>query len=125
MFVFRSERMRQLERALTDGHHILLCRYVVDELRDVVERKFPVRAVDLDGFLRTFPFSVVPTPRDLKSGDYPPIRDEADLPVLASAIVAQADILVTGDADFSESAVASLAVMTPGEFIASCERGQD
>jgi len=32
---------------------------------------------------------------------YPGIRDEKDLPILASAIIEDVDVLITGDADFA------------------------
>ena len=48
----------------------------------------------------------------------PPIRDEADIPILVSVIIAQPDILITGDQDFHKSEIQEyVAVYTPSDFL--------
>lgn len=50
----------------------------------------------------------------------PPIRDPADLPILASAMLAQPDILVTGDNDFHTPEIQEyFTVLTPADFLKS------
>lgn len=41
MIFFPSSQTRELAKRLTDAHQIIVCDYVIEELRLVVERKFP------------------------------------------------------------------------------------
>lgn len=41
MIFFPSNQTRELARRLTEAHQIVVCDYVIEELRLVVERKFP------------------------------------------------------------------------------------
>jgi predicted nucleic acid-binding protein len=44
------------------------------------------------------------------------LRDKKDNPILASAILADADVLVTGDKDFAELSIERPLIMTITEF---------
>ena len=59
MFLFTSVKMNELKTILCEHHHIFLCTYVVDELKDVVNRKFPSKKCKLDQFLNSFSFILV------------------------------------------------------------------
>jgi predicted nucleic acid-binding protein len=48
---------------------------------------------------------------------YPKIRDNDDMPLLASAIEAKVNILITGDKDFDEIMIKSPKIMKPREYI--------
>jgi predicted nucleic acid-binding protein len=41
------------------------------------------------------------TPTEIDPDLYPKIRDKKDYPILASAIIADVDVFITGDKDFS------------------------
>ena len=45
------------------------------------------------------------------------IRDVNDRPILRADLNAKADILLTGDKDFSDIEIDKPEIMTPGEFI--------
>ena len=45
------------------------------------------------------------------------IRDVCDRPILRAAIMARADVLLTGDKDFLESGIEHPRIMTAAEFI--------
>ena len=45
------------------------------------------------------------------------IRDINDRPILRAAIMAKADILLTGDKDFLESSIKHPKILTPAEFL--------
>jgi predicted nucleic acid-binding protein len=50
----------------------------------------------------------------------PPIRDIADLPILVSVMVAQPDIVVTGDHDFHTPEILEhFTVLSPSDFLRS------
>lgn len=40
------------------------------------------------------------TPTEIDKDIYPKIRDKKDYPILASAIIADVDVFITGDKDF-------------------------
>jgi putative PIN family toxin of toxin-antitoxin system len=117
MFLFPSEKMNRLKNDLCEYHQILLCSYVIDEMKDVVARKFPARENELDDFFQSYPFAMSYTPERFDKTAYPSIRDDFDLPVLASAILGDVDVLITGDKDFSDIDIEKPEILTPTEFI--------
>jgi predicted nucleic acid-binding protein len=119
MFIFPNERMNQLKHLLCTDHQILLCTYVVEELKDVVARKFPKKSSDVDWFLQSFPYTFVYTPEQFDPAAYPSIRDIADLPVLVSAMLEDADILITSDKDFDDVDIEKPEILKPHEFLAA------
>ena len=89
---------------------------MIEELKNVVQRKFEGRAAELDHFLTVLPFEYVYTPDEMDE-DLFEIRDEMDYPVLYSAIVEDVDILITGDKDFSDIDIEKPEILTPNEFV--------
>lgn len=81
---------------LSDNHSIVLCDYAIEELRLVVERKFPAKMVALERFFLELPFDLVHTPKNINVGDFPSVRDQKDSPILATAIMEDVDVFVTG-----------------------------
>lgn len=77
-------------------HVVISSEPLLDELRDVLERKFRQRAVDVRSALQLFTetFTLV-VPGAL---DPPTCRDRDDL-VLATALAGQCTAIVTGDQD--------------------------
>jgi predicted nucleic acid-binding protein len=59
---------------------------------------------------------VVPVTADAYSNENT-IRDVKDRPILRAAINAGADILLTGDKDFTESTVTQPKIMTAAQFV--------
>jgi len=95
----------------------MICSYVVDEMKDVINRKFKSKINELDEFLQSFPFEFVYTPEYFNLSEYPGIRDASDLPVLVSAILEDADILITGDKDFNDIEIEKPEILTPSGFM--------
>lgn len=77
-------------------HELVLCDRNIYELRDVLERKAPQALVDVDVFLAELGYDLVPAP------EYPQklISDPKDQPILNAAIIANVDIIITGDKHF-------------------------
>lgn len=115
MFVFKS--MKQVIDKITEKYSIVLCSYVIDELHEVVERKFPNKQQDLEDFLLKLPFEFIYTPKTVENNDLFKIRDADDEKVLYSAIIADVDILLTGDKDFSDIDIEKPEILTPNEFL--------
>jgi putative PIN family toxin of toxin-antitoxin system len=116
-FVLSSHYLLQLIDALTERHTIVLSTYVIDELKRITKHKFPAQYDCLETFLYELPFELVYTPEKIDEAKYPHIRDPHDLPILASAILADADILLTGDNDFAVVEIKRPKVMRAREFL--------
>jgi len=117
-FTLRSQRMLALIDAITAKHTIVLPSYVLDELLDVVRQKFPLKIHQTEMFLRELPYEPFETPDDLNEADYPKINDPKDLPVLASAILADADVLLSGNGrHFGNLDIRRPEPLTPAQFL--------
>ena len=117
MLFFPSDQTRELAKRLTDSHQIVICDYVIEELRLVTERKFPAKKHSLEQFFLELPYELVYTPRELDPGDYPEMRDAKDYPILATAIMEGIDVFLTGDRDFLVLDVEMPEILTMREFL--------
>ncbi len=104
-----------LERIIVE-HKLVLCSYIIDELHDVFERKFRHKIEALEIFLGELSFEMGYTPKNIDPGEYPDIRDKDDLPILASAILSEVDIFVTGDKDFHSMRIEKPKIVTLKDF---------
>jgi putative PIN family toxin of toxin-antitoxin system len=115
--VFRSKRMNEIIRLLSEKHSLVLCSYVVNELHEVINDKFSDHAGDVSKFLLELPFELVYTPQELPKHELFEIRDEYDEKVLYSAIIADVDVLVTGDKDFCDIEIERPEILSPMVFL--------
>lgn len=113
--VFRSTKMADMIDYIAEKHTLVICSYVIEEFENVVTRKSLKYKNVIDVFLSKLSFEMVYTP-EWKEG-MPTIRDEKDKPILASAITADVDMLITGDKDFSNVDIERPEIMTPSEFL--------
>ena len=108
----------QVLKVIIEEHQLILCSYSLTEVSRVIEHKFPGLVAKWDAFLTTLEFELSYTPSDLRTIRSPHIRDPKDLPILVSAILAQPDLLITGDQDFHTEEIADvIEVCTPAEFL--------
>lgn len=98
--LFRSSRLAALAERVSDEHTLVLSSQIIDELRMVMDMKFPHKKAACEAFLNKLSFEMVLTPRYVDPSIYPRIRDKSDYPILASAIIADVDVFITGDKDF-------------------------
>ncbi len=117
MIFFPSDQTRELVRRLAGRHRIVVCDYVAEELRLVTERKFPMKRAVLDQFFRELPFELVYTPQALDLSEFPSVRDAKDSPILATAILEDVDVFVTGDKDFLVLDIEIPDIVTIAEFL--------
>lgn len=117
MIFFPSAQTRKLAKRLTDNHQIVVCDYVIGELRLVTDRKFPEKRGALERFFLELPFELVYTPKALDLGGFPEMRDIKDSPILATAIMEGIDIFLTGDKDFLVLDVDMPEIVTMTEFL--------
>lgn len=99
-----------------EEHQMVLCSFVVDELKAVITRKFPQKIKVIDRLLVQMSYDFVYTPEEMETGLFQ-IRDTKDYPVLYTAIIEDVDILITGDKDFSDIEIEKPEILTPSEFI--------
>ncbi len=114
---FPSAQTHNLIRVLSNEHRIILCDYVIEELRLVVERKFSSRKDALEKFFVELPFDLSLTPKRIDSGDFPSMRDRKDSPILATAILEDVDLFITGDRDFLVLDIQNPKILTMTEFL--------
>lgn len=107
-----------LLKALVSPYQPVTCDYVIDELRRKFHEKWPDRITELDAFLYTSlsVIEVVKTP-ETSIADENLIRDEKDRPILRAALDAGADLFLTGDKDFLESAVTDPRIISVYDFL--------
>lgn len=105
-----------LKFAVRNAFTICLCMFSIDEMRLVIKRKFPGKIQILEQFLSAFSYELLLTPSVLPQ-NLPSIRDVNDLPILASAIMGDVDILLTGDKDFDSVDVERPTILTPATFM--------
>lgn len=115
--VFRSTIMNEIIKSLATKHSLVLCSYVVAELRYVVKEKFPSKVKQIEAFLVNLPFEYFYTPEPIPKHHLFEIRDKDDEAVLYSAITADVDALITGDKDFANIDVERPEILTPSEFL--------
>jgi len=96
---------------------LLLPVYATNELKKSIGEKYPKLSNQVDNFLDSLnytpiPISDEPPPEHLKQ-----IRDAKDIPILQAALDSNADILITGDKDFSNVTLESTKIMTISKFM--------
>ena len=114
-FVFQSKKIYAVIDYIVLNHELVISTYVINELCDVVERKFPQMAAELDEFLTTLSFTPAYTPKHSRPGLFE-IRDECDYPVLYTAIIESIDVFITGDKDFDDVEIEKPAIMNVAKF---------
>ena len=101
---------------IVKNHKLVLCQYTLDELKNVFKKKFPKRIEYFNKFVKKLKYELIDM--DIKEyAKYPSIRDIDDIPLLANAIEAKADILITGDKDFDNIKIKTPQIIKPVEYI--------
>jgi predicted nucleic acid-binding protein len=59
--LFPGQKMNALMEKVTTGHQLVLSSYIVDELFDVTQRKFPDKVETVDTLLSQLPYELVYT----------------------------------------------------------------
>ncbi len=101
---------------ILNNHKIIICKQTLKELENVCKRKFTNRIKIMNSFLSSIEYELVDF-KELDYKKYPKIRDDCDLPILASAIESNADILITGDKDFEEIKIKKPKIISPKKYI--------
>ena len=124
LLVFSSKKMNQMMECIFTEHQLVLSSYIVEELKNVVRKKFPNKAGVVDTLLAKMNYEYVYTP-DILDETLFEIRDVKDYPALYTAILEDVDVFVTGDSDFSDVDVVKPEILTPAEFWDRCFNERD
>ena len=103
-------------RLVLAEHELITAEVVLHELKQVLKQKIQLPAEQIEEILAFLENQTVqPKPKSVSSI---PVRDEDDQWVLASALAAKADMLVTGDKDLLDAAgqVSDLTITDPRGF---------
>ncbi len=111
-----------LIKALSPPHCAIICQYSIEEVRRVCRKKFPQKEASFDKFFSMLALSVeiVATPPQASEASAigeAKIRDVNDRPIYRSAVVANANILLTGDKDLLEAEITSMDICTAATFL--------
>ena len=115
LLLFPNQRMNAMMEHIFKEHELVLSSFVVDELKDVVRRKFPAKVKVVDKLLLKMSYELVYTPEEIDETLFD-INDPNDYAVLYTAIIEDVDVLITGDKDFAKIEIEKPEILTPAEF---------
>ena len=115
LLLFPNQRMNAMMEHIFKEHELVLSSFVVDELKDVVRRKFPAKVKVVDKLLLKMSYELVYTPEEIDETLFD-INDPNDYAVLYTAIIKDVDVLITGDKDFAKMEIEKPEILTPTEF---------
>ncbi|MBQ4235473.1 MAG: putative toxin-antitoxin system toxin component, PIN family [Treponema sp.] len=108
-FVFGGKAGKLFELLFESQHTILVSDYVDSEFKAKLFQKWPDKAEKVYSLYHTLPISFCQSSTELHGN----LRDKKDIPVLSDAIFNHADIILSGDKDFLESALESPQIFSP------------
>jgi putative PIN family toxin of toxin-antitoxin system len=111
--LFPASRPAQALFQITEHHRLILCDYIISELRNVVARKRSDLLDDIDVLLAKLSFELVAAPQEPSKL----IPDPKDHPILNAAIIADIDIIISGDSHFLKLKLEHPKTMSVAEFL--------
>ena len=114
--LFPNGKTAKVFSHLLRKHTVIISSYTREECKEVFEKKFPTKMKQLEIFFNGINFEEFATPDKIDRQKYPNMRDVKDLPVLASAILSDSDILLTGDKDFADVKIDKPLIFTPTRY---------
>lgn len=111
--LFPKSKPSQALLHIADHHEIVLCDRNITELRDILTRKAPQLLADAEVLLAELSYELIPAVDHAEKL----IRDAKDQPILNAAIVADVDIILTGDKDFLSLDMEHPKCMTVAQFL--------
>ena len=117
LFVFKGKRFEELIIKVCLQHTLVMNSVILDELSEVVDKKFNNKTDSLNNFLEKIPYEFVTTSEDVQELMDFQIRDKNDEKILVSAMEANVDVFITGDKDFLDAKINKPIILTPTEFL--------
>ena len=94
-------------------HKLVLSDYNINEFRRIAMEKFSHEQADIDLFLSELSFELILAPESLQRL----IADPKDAPILYAAIIADVDIIISGDKHFLELNLERPKTMNAAEYL--------
>lgn len=110
--LFPASSLAKVLLHIAGAHDLILCDHIVTEIRDVVSRKRPDLLADIDVLLAQLSYELVITPQ--APGKL--IEDPKDQPILNAAIMADVDVIVSGDKHFLKLDLERPKTLSPAQF---------
>lgn len=114
--LFPQGKVASVFSYIIETHDLIIASYSIKECETVFNKKFPSKKEYLTLFFDNLTFELFETPTQIQQEKYPHIRDIKDLPILVSAILSDADVLITGDKDFEEIKITKPLIFTPSQY---------
>lgn len=100
---------------IAQHHEIVLCDQNIRELRDILRRKAPKYLPAAERFIAELTFELIPAVEFFEKK----MRDEKDQPILNAAVLADVDMILTGDKDFLSLDLDRPKCITVAEYLES------
>ena len=111
--LFPNSKPAQALMHVAEYHDMVLCDRNIVEIRDILRRKAPKYLPDAEVLLAELSYELIPAVDHAEKL----IRDAKDQPILNAAIVADIDIILTGDKDFLSLDIEHPKCMTAADFL--------
>ena len=111
--LFPNSKLAQALMHVAEYHDMVLCDRNIVEIRDILQRKAPKYLPDAEVLLAELSYELIPAVDHAEKL----IRDAKDQPILNAAIVADVDIILTGDKDFLSLDMEHPKCMTAADFL--------
>ena len=111
--LFPNSKPAQALMHVAEYHDMVLCDRNIVEIRDILRRKAPKYLPDAEVLLAELSYELIPAVDHAEKL----IRDAKDQPILNAAIVADIDIILTGDKDFLSLDLEHPKCMTAAVFL--------
>ena len=115
--IFNSEKLKNLLEHICQNYQLVVSSTIIDEIRDVIERKFPEKQENMEKFLYKLPYEYEYVPDTIIEEQTVEVRDPKDTPILYSAIVTDVDVFISGDKDFEDIQIEKPEILKPSEFL--------
>ena len=111
--LFPESRPAKALIKIVEQHDLVLCDYIISELRNVVSRKRPDLLAGIDILFANLPFTLISTKHESDML----ISDPKDHPILSAAILSNTDIIISGDKHFLNLKLKRPKTMSAVEFL--------
>ena len=96
-----------------DNHELILTDHNISEFRRIAAKKFPDNQADIDLFLAELTYELMPAPEAPQKL----INDPKDAPILNAAIIADVDVIISGDKHFLNMVMERPKAMKPADYL--------
>ena len=115
--LFPKGKVAEAVNYAASKHTIILTNTIIDEVKRVVENKFPESMTLFERFFASLKYEYGYVPEEAVRISQITIGDLKDKHVLVSATFTGADTLVTGDKHFFERKYEGIEILTPADFL--------